>query len=344
MGYQLPIFKQYVSSKNNEVHVMHWDHKKLTVFEPSFLEKVFYYKRSEYNLFQLKNFISELNPNIIFVSGWMDKDYLKAIRIYKKNGIPIVTGIDNIWSNSIKQKMASLLFPWIKNLFFTHAWVAGPYQYEFAKKIGFNSNNIIHNCYSADLNLFNSVFKESIESKEKKYPHKFLFVGRLEEIKGVDMLINAWENINAKDEAKDWQLTLIGDGSLKGLISKFKNVEHINFLQPEELTVEIKKYGCFVLPSRNEPWGLVLHEFAAAGFPIICSKNCGAVPMFVINNFNGYTFTPNNIEDLENQMLKIINSSDEELLKKSLFSHTMGQRITPEISAANFLSLTTFKV
>ena len=104
-----------------------------------------------------------------------------------------------------------------------------------------------------------------------------------------------------------------------------------------------KKYGCFILPSRNEPWGLVLHEFAAAGFPIICSENCGAVPMFVINNFNGYTFTPNNTEDLENQMLKIINSSDEELLKKSLCSHTMGQRITPEITAANFLSLSRFK-
>ena len=343
MGYQSPIFKQYVSLDNNEVHVMHWDHKKLTVFEPSIIDGVFYYERSKFNLPQLKKFILELNPNIIFISGWMDKDYLKAVRVHRKKGIPVVTGIDNIWSNSIKQKIASFLFPWIKNLFFSHAWVAGPYQYEFAKNLGFKSDKIIHSSYSADLNLFNNVYEETKETKEKKYPHKFLFVGRLEKVKGVDILINAWENINARNEIKDWELTLIGDGSLKELISEFSSISHIKFLQPDELKSEIKKYGCFVLPSRTEPWGLVLHEFAAAGFPIICSENCGAAPMFIINNYNGHTFIPNNVKNLENKMLKIINSSDEELLKKSLFSHNLGQRITPEISAANFMSLTTIK-
>jgi glycosyltransferase involved in cell wall biosynthesis len=93
------------------------------------------------------------------------------------------------------------------------------------------------------------------------------------------------------------------------------------------------------VPSRKEPWGLVLHEFSAAGLPIICSDECGAAPLFIVPNYNGYMFKALDIEDLVNQMLKIINMSDDQLVRMSQKSHFLGQRITPEISAASFMSI-----
>ena len=61
--------------------------------------------------------------------------------------------------------------------------------------------------------------------------------------------------------------------------------------------------------------------------------------MFVVDNYNGHTFRTSESEALENNILKIINNTDDELFEKSLLSHGLGQRITPELSAATFLSV-----
>lgn len=339
MGYQIPIFEEYVKAYGADVHVMHRDKKKATPYLPTVIDGVRYYKRSDFSLKQLKEFVIKTKPDIIYISGWMDKGYLRAILPLRRQGVPVVTGLDDIWFKTLRQRVASILFPFIKPFFFSHAWVAGPYQYEFAKRLGFKNDEIIFNCLSADTALFNSVYSESLLNKKTNYPHKLLFVGRFEKVKGVDILAQAWRNIKARNESKDWELTLIGNGSLYESLTAFSEINIINFLQPEELALEIKKYGCFILPSRFEPWALVLHEFAAAGFPIICSDVCGAAPIFVAKNFNGYTFKSNDVEDLEKQILKIINASDTELISISNKSHDMGQKITPELAAASFISV-----
>jgi len=339
MGYQIPIFKEYVDTYGAEVDIVHWDHKKLTPYQPPALDGVSYYKRSDFSVRQLKEFVIKSNPDIIYISGWMDKSYLMAIRQMRKRGVPVVTAFDDIWYKTLRQKVASIFFPMIKHLFFSHAWVAGPYQFEFAKRLGFKNNEIIFNCLSADTALFNSIYLESISDKNANYPHRFLYVGRFEKIKGVDILAQAWMNLKARNESKDWELTLIGNGSLYESISAISEINIINFQQPEELVNEIKKYGCFILPSRLDQWGLVLHEFAAAGFPLICSDVCGAAPIFVNKNYNGFIFKSDDLFDLQKQMLKIINSNDTELFYLANKSHAMGQKITPELSASTFVSL-----
>jgi glycosyltransferase involved in cell wall biosynthesis len=337
MGYQMPIFKEYVKNNANEVHVIHWDKKKLTPYIPKLINGVSYYNRSTFSKLSLKEFIENLKPDIVFISGWMDLGYLVAIRPLIKKGIPIVTGFDDIWFSTIKQRLASLFFPIVKRFFFTHAWVTGPMQFEYAKKLGFQNIDIIYNLYCADNKLFESAYQESIYEKKKKYPHQFLFVGRFEHVKGVDLLIEAWDNII--NNRKDWQLCLIGNGSFYDEISCNKSIKIIDFLQPERLNEEIANSGCFILPSRFEPWALVLQEFSLAGLPILCTNVCGAASTFVIPDYNGYTFDSKSIKDLEKAMLKIINLTDEKLIDMSEKSNLIGKRITPEISAACFLSI-----
>lgn len=150
-------------------------------------------------------------------------------------------------------------------------------------------------------------------------------------------MIQAWENL--KDERKDWELCFIGNGSLKSYLIEQHDVIVKDFMQPENLITEIEYSGCFILPSREEPWALVLHEFSAAGLPIICSNVCGASTVFVIPKYNGFVFNLNVVYSLENKMREIINSSDQDLSIMSQNSHTLGQRITPEIVAASLLSV-----
>ena len=337
MGYQIPILKEYVIKYNAAVHVFHWDHKKFTPYIPPSYTNITYYSRSKYKTKELVNLVSELNPDIVYISGWMDKGYLAAVRPLRKKNIPIVSGFDDIWFKTTKQRIASIFFPFVKNQFFSHAWVPGPYQYEFVKRLGFKNDEVIFNCLSADIEIFNAAYQNSIMRKKQEYPHQFLYVGRFEPIKGVDILVQAWNNIQ-KDK-KNWELCMIGNGSLIDDIKKNPTIKVLDFMQPEELIDEIKKTGCFVLPSRKEQWALVLHEFSSSGIPIICSDTCGAMPFFMIPGYNGFTFKTLDVDDLTNQMLKLINLDDSELVEMSENSHKLGQRITPEISASCFMSI-----
>ena len=77
MGYTLTTCK-VLASKGNQVHVVHWDHKKLSEYNPVTDENIFLYKRSRYNYEKIKQLIKKVKPKIIVVSGWMDKSYLKV--------------------------------------------------------------------------------------------------------------------------------------------------------------------------------------------------------------------------------------------------------------------------
>lgn len=337
MGYQIPVLKEFVDHYKAEIHVIHWDHKKLTPYKPPLYPNIHYYNRSELSSKQLKDFVKGINPDIVYISGWMDKGYLYAVLPLRKKGIPVVSGFDDIWWKTTKQRVASILFPLVRNKLFSHAWVSGPYQYEYVKRLGFKNHEIIFNCYSADLDIFNSACARSAVIKNRNYPHRFLFVGRFEPVKGLDLLIQAWKNI--REKRKDWELCVIGNGSLYQELVLHRDIKIMNFMQPEILVNEIEHAGCFILPSNFEPWALVLHEFAAAGLPIICSDVCGAAPLFVTPGYNGYIFRKRSVSSLEQKMLKIINATDDELLSMSANSHKAGQKITPEIAAASFMSV-----
>lgn len=335
MGYTIATLNE-LSKLDNEIHVVCWDKKKLTPFQHSRVKNINIYNRSDFNNHELILFVKNLKPSIIVISGWIDKGYLRVASIYKKNGIPIVTGLDSQWNATFKQYIAST-FNFIIKLFFSHVWVAGPMQYEYARRLGYKKDKIIYNLYSANLDLFNHSYFFSIDEKIRKMPHRFLFVGRFETVKSIDLLLDVWDAL--KSERKDWVLHLIGEGSIN-LSSKFlDNVIISNFMQPDNLIKEVRNSGCFILPSSYEPWGVVIHEFAASGLPIICSDKCGASAEFVINGFNGFVFESGQFKSLYDSMIKIINLSDDMLNNFSVNSNKLAQRITPITSAENLLSI-----
>lgn len=331
MGYQMPVFREYVASYNAKVHVVHWDHKKLTPYEPALIEGVTYYKRSAHTKKTLLTLAEELQPDVVYVSGWMDMDYLEICHSLKKKGVPVVLGLDTQWRGDIRQRLGRLYFKCFLKKKISHLWIAGTYQYEYARKLGFGKSEILFNCYSADVDLFS----RSTEIKEKQYPHNFLFVGRFEKMKGIELLLATWEAL----DKKDWTLTLIGNGSLKDELTKRDAIIVKDFMQPEALSKEIDSAGCFVLPSLYEPWALVIHEFSAGGLPIIASDVCGAAPLFITPNYNGFIFESNNKEDLSQKMETIMNMTDKQLMAFSENSTVKSKNITPKITAATFVSV-----
>jgi glycosyltransferase involved in cell wall biosynthesis len=280
----------------------------------------------------LKTIVS-LQPEIMVVAGWAVPDFVWAAKqVRKKLNIPVVSYSDTQWMGTWRQQVNTLISPWHLKNAFTHLWVAGMYQYEYARRLGFAKHKIIYNSLSCDLNLFKKV---SLDHKLGNYPKNFLFVGRFVEVKGLDILLNAWKQISDK---KGWTLTLIGQGHLKDQIKANNELIVKDFMPQAQLLNEMAHAGCFVLPSTFEPWALVLHEAAVAGLPIISTNVCGAASHFVIPGYNGYQVNPN-IKDLKEAMEKIIDLELVELIRYSKNSQNLGNLISPEFGGAQLMSV-----
>ena len=336
VGYQIPIFFEYTNKYNAHVHVVNWDQNKIKPYTSPEISNVTYYKRSQFTTQGLIKLALELNPNIIYISGWMDWGYLCVGKVFRKRGIPVVTGFDDQWVGTLRQRTASFLSPAILPKYFSHAWVAGPYQYEYAKRLGFKNNNIIFNLLSGDTCLF-SKGRDYLELKSNNYPESFLYVGNFRSVKGTDILVNAFEIYRSRYQGK-WKLICVGNGEMRSLLEGVPSVELLEFTSQDELVEITKRSGVFVLPSRFDKWGVVVHEFTSAAMPLILSEHVGSIPTFFVENYNGISYTNNSPINLANAMAAMSNRSVAELIEMGKNSYALSLSINPEITAASFLS------
>lgn len=331
MPHQLVAIKSLINYYNAEVHAFNYEDDNTI---PNDIKGLITYRLKDFNEKELLNKISEINPAMLVSAGWFVKEYVRASKkISKHLKIPTVVYSDTQWRGTLRQRINSIVSPFHLKKAFTHIWVAGIYQFEYARKIGFKKNEIIFNALSCDIELFNKV---DIENKKNNYPKTFLFIGRFIKIKGIEYLIEAWGKIADK---KGWTLTLIGDGPLKQNYSNNQDIVIKDFMKQTDLILEMQNSGCLILPSLFEQWSLVLHEAAAAGLPIIATDVCGAASHFVLNGFNGYRIKAGDVKCLKGAIENVLNLGNDELIKLSLNSRKLAQSIAPELGAANLMSI-----
>lgn len=273
------------------------------------------------------------DPSLIVCCGWADKGYNCACSLFRKIGITTIASSDTQWRGG-RQWFNRIFSPFRHKRYFDYIWAAGILQFDYARKLGYKPDRILLNCFAGDTPSFSKV---SIEQKIKAYPKRFLFVGRFVEVKAIDILISAWD---AVEEKQGWQLELVGDGPLK---EKFKHECHDviikDFMNQESLAMEAQNSGCFIIPSRFEPWALVIQEFAAAGLPVISSDRCGAARHFVLNGYNGYVVPAEDVGALKSAIEKIINSTEKELIRFSVNSRQLALQCQPAFVADTLISL-----
>jgi glycosyltransferase involved in cell wall biosynthesis len=315
-----------LNERDAEVHIVRWPVNSEAPFKFSFPGEVTIYERSEYDDDTLLDLAQGISPDVIISSGWVDKGYLNVCK-YFKGKIPVVLSMDNQWHGTIKQMIARMIAPFTLQRRFSHAWVPGEPQKEYALKLGFKSENIKTGFYSADVDHFNKVAQYRLQKAE--IPKRFLFVGRYIPQKGIDKLFSAF--LELQDEGyNNWELWCMGKGDLFDDRPIHDKIKHFGFVQPSEMEEYLKQSGVFVLPSDFEPWGVVVHEMAAGGFPMIVSSAVGSVSQFVDDGVNGYIFPQGDKGQLKTSMKKVMELSDKELMDMAKQSNRKGLNWTPE--------------
>lgn len=332
-GYFMACVRRYVELHGGEMHIVRWPVNPEAPFNFDGIPGVTYYERGDYDTAGLLALAKKIRPDLVYSAGWIDKPYLKVNRYFRQQGIPVIAAFDTQWKGTWRQKLATVLSPFMIKNAFTHAWVPGLFQYEYARRLGFPRERILTGMYSADVQLFEPVFAPSLAEKEKKYPHRFVYVGRYLALKGVLELYHAFREMTA-EMSHDWELILIGNGPLKEKLEPQPNIIFRDFVQPEELPQLAYEAGAFVLPSRSDAWGVVLHEFAAAGLPLISTDAAGAITAFVREGYNGFIHRRSDTASLKAVLKSVVARSDAELLEMSRRSHELSKQISPDTWAA----------
>lgn len=160
---------------------------------------------------------------------------------------------------------------------------------------------------------FSSITKEELlknANLQRKREGTVLVVGQYEKYKGLDIAVEVAKRL------PNIVFKFIGMGNKTDLfikennIKNLHNVEVLSFLQKKELEEEYKKCKIFLLPSRQECWGLVINEAASFGIPIISTTGSGAAVEFLSEEYKNFLIEAENVDELIKAVKEIWDMKD----------------------------------
>lgn len=184
-----------------------------------------------------------------------------------------------------------------------------------------------------------------VTSARAKY---FVCVARLVPKKNLATLLVAYQRYRAAlaTESEAWQLVICGDGPdrhvIEAQVQSLQLSGSVRLVGQTDRLEDTVRYlalaSVFVLPSRIEPWGLVVNEAMASLLPVLVSRQCGCSPELVEAGANGFTFDCNSPDELAQQMLWM-QAHERDLTAMGQRSWEIVERYSPERFAASAASL-----
>ena len=209
-----------------------------------------------------KKVLSELSPDVVVASEY-NPAALAALSWCKKRGVPFVHWTDGTLVNE-------------RNLNFVQKWSR--------KRIVKNADSFIASSFAAKKKLEvygaqRKIYVSSLTVDIRKYLTKkeqsgqktLLTVGGLIERKGIDLLLDA-----LAIQPQQYRLWIVGNGPEREKLQSMAREKGIDatffgFLEGEALRKVYAEADAFVLPTREDCFGLVLLEAMCASLPIVCS-------------------------------------------------------------------------
>lgn len=314
---------------------------------------------------RLKKLILQHKPDVVHIHNWYFGGSPLLIRVVKKLGVPLVLTLHNyrllcpsgtlfhqgrIFEESLKPG-----FPWkaVKNKVYRNSafqtfWLAFTvYFHKLLKTWNAVDQYIALTPFARNLFLNSalnlradqiSVKPNFVEDKGynlKNRSPRFLYVGRLTQDKGIEILLKAFAGT-------EHELQIIGDGPLKGKVLKAEkensNIKYLGLRSNNQIINILKKSTALIFPSMwYEGMPMTIHEAFSTGTPVISSK-LGAMETLIKDHHNGLFFEAGNYKDLR-EKLDHWNSLES---KESFFVNarkTYEDKYTPNINLSTQLAI-----
>ena len=274
--------------------------------------------------------VDDFRPDAVIMWSWSGRGYRKVMAAQRGRALRVMF-TSNFWHGTWRQYLGVATHRAYVDPLFDCAWVPGERSEWFARRIGFAPGAIIRGANSADVAVFDRGPREVAELSQRR---RFVFTGRLIWHKAPTVLAAAYRKYRSATDAP-WDLDVVGAGPLASDFDGIEGVTMHGFMQPEELSDVMHRSSCLIMPSHIEWYGVVVHEGAVAGLPLICSDGVGAVPHLLQDGFNGWTVAAGDVDALAGAMGRMSALDEQRLHAMSEGSRALGSRLSPEIWARN---------
>ncbi len=280
-------------------HARQWTPDKAETFRAVFLQGIRFRGRTFCP--SVRGFLHREQADVFVVGGYATPTGILAVRTLRKRGIPFYLNSDGGMIKNDKKTVYRLK----KNMISSAAyWLGtGRLTADYLAHYGAMRERIFiypfTSVKAADIEKAPSTPEEKRQLREKlgiKEAKMILSVGQFIPRKGFDLLIKAHKNIEG-----EVGIYLVGgdDTAIYEEALRQTNRSKIHFLpfQPPSLLKEYYRAAdLFVLPTREDIWGLVINEAMANGLPVITTDRCVAGAELLESGCNGFLVP---VEDVE---------------------------------------------
>lgn len=261
------------------------------IFDPTTFIKLF--KLISCGQIEALNFVKKYKIDYI-LAAWSFPSGIFAQYAGQKTGVPYATW--SLGSDINVYARIPLIKQWVKSVL-SKAQIRFANSYFLCDRVKRLSKK---ECiFLPAITKFEKINIEKITIDSSKV--NFLYVGRLEKIKGPDILLNAIRIL--QKSRKDFELHIIGDGNMRKALELNKpgNVHFYGIVSTNKIAGFMAKCDYLVIPSRNESLPLVLLEAAKMNLPVIASQ-VGDCRRMIEKYKIGFSVKANNSELLAKAM------------------------------------------
>jgi glycosyltransferase involved in cell wall biosynthesis len=216
-------------------------------------------------------------PDAIGVGGWNQPAFVRALAYAKAHRVPIVSWVESTARDERGGRAPLELAKRALVRAYDGFFVPGQASFEYVRSFGVDPDRIALAPNAVDAARFAGPREPGDGTV------RFLYVGRLDPEKGLDVLLRAFDGVPG-------ELVFVGSGAAEEEL-RARASGRVVFTGPlprDEVARWYRRADAFVLPSRSEPWGMVLNEAATAGLPLVATEGVGAARELLEDGVNGF--------------------------------------------------------
>lgn len=262
--------------------------------------------------------------DIIILGGYSSPTAMIASIYMKIHKIPYILNADGGFISNGERKLNKF----IKTFFISSAkyWLSsGKETNKYLIYYGADEDKIYNFPFTSvrKSEILSKPISNEIKEEMKKelnisYDKVILSIGQFIPRKGFDWMIEAY-----KDLDHSIGIYIIGGKPTEEYLKlkkkyKMDNLHFIDFQNKETIKKWYQLSDLFVLPTREDIWGLVVNEAMAQGLPVITTNKCIAGLELIEDGVNGYIVEVEEYNQLFEYTNNYFNSSSEDYLSKQI--------------------------